>query len=84
MEIFRIFGIVQKAVQVCTPVMEGGEEKTTVRHFHNPVPGAVSEAVLLGIIGEPCLGKFYRADGTENIIENFVGGVKELQIIRSR
>ena len=81
-EIFRIFGVVEEAVDICAAVIERGEKEASVGHFHQPVSGTVAEAVLLVIIGKTSLGKLDRADRTENVVVNLIGGVKHLQVVR--
>ncbi len=50
MGFLRIFGIIQRAVKVCTPVVKGREKKACVWRFHHPVPDSVVELIAVHMV----------------------------------
>ena len=81
MQLRRAGGIIQGVVQIGAAVMEGREQKAHLGLFHDPVSDAIVETVLIGIIGQTCLGQFYRTDTAQQIFIHLVRGIKHLHII---
>ena len=81
MQLSRIAGIVQHRMKIRTAIVKGREQKTGLRHVHNPVANAVLETIILRIVGEPGLGELHRAQAAEQVLVYLVGGVKHFLII---
>ena len=72
LKFFCVFRIIQKTVDVRGAVVKGREQKSDIRHFHDPVTDPVLNMIGLRIIAEPCLGKLHRADAAKEKFIYFV------------
>ena len=68
-------------MDICAAVIEYREQKSKVRHFYDPVTDTILNVIGFGIVAEPCLGKVYRTDAAQNVIINFIRGVKHFLAI---
>ena len=82
LEVFGFLRIIKYAVQICAPVIERREQKSLVRHIHDPVPDTVLNTVVLRVVAQSRLGQRYRTEAHEQIFIHLVGGVEHLQVIR--
>ena len=76
LKFFCVFRIIQKTVDVRGAVVKGREQKSDIRHFHDPVTDPVLNMIGLRIIAEPCLGKLHRADAAKEKFIYFVRSIK--------
>ena len=81
MEIFCIFGIVKKAVQVGVSVIEGREKEAQGRHIHDPVTDPLFDRIVSGIVAECCFGELHRTDAAEDILVNVSRSIVHIQTV---
>ena len=62
-------------MQVSTPVIESGEQESSVRHTYHPVADTVLEGIFHSVIAQSRLGQIHGADAGEDVVIDFVGSV---------
>ena len=49
-QLLRVLGVIEHAVEIRAPILEGRKEETCQRKLHQPVPHPGAEAVVLRVV----------------------------------